>query len=52
MLQARCDNQFAVADGALRLIGKTAGLFTERPQAPIQIKIVTVVLNNGKREDS
>ena len=52
MLQAREQKQFAAANGALRLIGQTAGLFS--PQTPVanDIKItkVTVVLNHGNRE--
>ena len=49
MLQARRDKQFAAANGALRLIGQTTGLFTERPQdLPVPITKVTVVLNKKR----
>ena len=48
---AREDHAWAPANRALELIGRTAGLFTERPQdQSIQITKVTVVLNHGKRD--
>jgi len=52
MIQARRDHQYAAANGALQLIGKAAGLFNERPQIPVQIKKVTVVLNHETPKDS
>lgn len=48
LLQARRDKQFAAANGALRLIGQTAGLFTKRPQdLPVPITKVTIVMPSG-----
>ena len=37
--------QMAPANGALQLIGRTAGLLESQPQAPVQITKVTVVLS-------
>ena len=52
MVQARAQKQFAAANGALHLIGKTAGLLTGRPpDEPVKITKVTVVLNHGRRRD-
>ena len=39
--------QVAPANGALQLIGRTAGLLDSQPQAAMQITKVTVVLNPG-----
>ena len=48
MVRAREQKQFAAANGALHLIGQTAGLLTGRPpDEPVKITKVTVVLNHG-----
>ena len=47
MVQAREQKQFAAANGALRLIGKTAGLLEPKVRnADIKITKVTVILDN------
>ena len=47
LLQSRQLGQMAPANGALRLIGKTAGLLEPQPQATVQITKVTIVLDHG-----
>ena len=43
--------QMAPANGALQLIGRTAGLLTESPQTQVAITKVTVVLKHGNEDN-